>query len=191
MIINKIFEAIQRFFAFLILIIISPIYLVIVLVIFFVDGRPIHFVQKRPGQNHKLFNFYKFRTMKLTTPNVATHLLKNPNDFIIPFGNILRRLSLDELPNLINIIKGELNFIGPRPALYNQYDLIKLREKFRIDKLKPGLTGWAQVNGRDELNIIEKVNLELYYLENKNLLLDFKILLMTLKNTISGKNIIH
>ncbi len=143
----------QQALALFILILISPIYLLICLVLFIEDGFPVHFKQKRPGRNHVIFNFYKFRSMKINTPDVATHLLENPDKYLLKTGRFIRKLSLDELPNLINVIRGEMNFVGPRPALYNQYDLLALREKKGIHRLKPGITGWAQVNGRDELSI--------------------------------------
>lgn len=181
----------QRLFALLIFILISPIYLFIAFLIFIEDGMPIHFKQKRPGQNHILFDFYKFRSMKKNTPNVATHLLQNPEQYLLKIGKFIRRFSLDELPNLINVIKGEMGFVGPRPALYNQYDLIGLREKYGIDKLKPGITGWAQINGRDELTIEQKVEFEKEYLEKKSLKLDIKIFFLTLKYSIFGKGVSH
>jgi O-antigen biosynthesis protein WbqP len=129
--------------------------------------------------------------MKKNTPNVATHLLENPEQYLLKIGKIIRKLSLDELPNLVNVIKGNIGFVGPRPALYNQDDLLSLRVKYGIDKLKPGITGWAQVNGRDEIPISQKVELEKYYLENKSLSLDVKILFMTVKNILVGKDVSH
>ena len=181
----------QQVLALIIFILISPIYLFISLAIFIEDGLPIHFKQKRPGKNHIIFDFYKFRSMKKSTPNVATHLLENPEQYLLKIGKFIRKLSLDELPNLINVIKGEIGFVGPRPALYNQDDLLALRVKYGIDKLKPGITGWAQVNGRDEIPISQKVELEKYYLENKNIFLDIKILFLTIKNIIVGKDVSH
>jgi len=182
---------IQRLFALFILIIISPIFLFITLAIFIEDSFPILYKQKRPGLYHRLFDFYKFRTMKKNTPVVATHLLENPEKYLLKIGAFLRRFSLDELPNLINVAKGDIEFVGPRPALYNQADLISLREKYGIDKLKPGITGWAQINGRDEISIEEKVKLEKYYLENKSLILDIKILFLTIKYSLLGKGVSH
>ena len=181
----------QQVLALIIFILISPIYLFISLAIFIEDGLPIHFKQKRPGKNHIIFDFYKFRSMKKSTPNVATHLLENPEQYLLKIGKFIRKLSLDELPNLINVIKGEIGFVGQRPALYNQDDLLALRVKYGIDKLKPGITGWAQVNGRDEIPISQKVELEKYYLENKNIFLDIKILFLTIKNIIVGKDVSH
>jgi O-antigen biosynthesis protein WbqP len=116
-------------------------------VIYIEDGTPIFFKQKRVGINYSFFYIYKFRSMKKDTPNVATHLLNNPEKYLLKIGGTLRKFSLDELPNLINIIKGEMVFVGPRPALYNQDDLMTLRLASGVDKLKPGITGWAQING--------------------------------------------
>ncbi len=182
---------IQRLFALLILIIVSPIFFLITLAILVEDSFPVLYKQKRPGQYHRLFDFYKFRTMKKYTPEVATHLLENPEKYLLKIGAFLRRFSLDELPNLINVVKGDIVFVGPRPALHNQDDLIALREKFGIDKLKPGITGWAQINGRDKISIEEKVKLERYYLENKSLTLDIKILFLTIKYSLLGKGVSH
>jgi O-antigen biosynthesis protein WbqP len=129
--------------------------------------------------------------MKKNTPNVATHLLANPAQYLLKIGGLLRKLSLDELPNLINIIKGEMVFVGPRPALYNQDDLMNLRIKAGVEKLKPGITGWAQINGRDEISIKEKVSLEKEYLEKRSFLFDFKILIKTVTNVLFSKGVAH
>lgn len=129
--------------------------------------------------------------MKKNTPNVATHLLDNPEQYLLKIGPILRKLSLDELPNLINIIKGEIVFVGPRPALYNQDDLMELRVNASIDKLKPGITGWAQINGRDEISIEKKVDLEVEYLKRKSFLFDCKIILLTFTNVLLRKGVKH
>jgi len=129
--------------------------------------------------------------MRKDTPEVATHLLENPKKYLLKVGAILRKFSLDELPNLINVLKGDITFVGPRPALYNQYDLIELREKYGIEKLKPGITGWAQINGRDEISINEKVQFERYYLEHKSFSFDTKILFLTIKYALLGKGVSH
>ena len=134
---------------------------------------------------------YKFRSMKKNTPNVATHLLENPEQYILRVGKIIRKLSFDEFPNLINILKGEMVFIGQRPALYNQDELMKLRVKYKIDKLKPGLTGWAQINGRDEISNEEKVKLEVEYLEKKSFLFDFSIFFKTFTSVFFSKDVSH
>jgi len=139
----------NRIVAFILLIIIFPVFLIISFFILIEDGFPIFFIQKRVGVNHSFFNIYKFRSMKKNTPNVATHLLTNPEQYLLKIGKFLRKSSLDELPNLINIVRGEMVFVGPRPALYNQDDLMALRVATGVSKLKPGITGWAQINGRD------------------------------------------
>ena len=180
-----------RFFAIVLLIILIPLFFVFSLVIYIEDGLPIFYKQKRFGINNSFFIIYKFRTMKLTTPNVASHLLSTPEKYLLKSGNILRKFSFDELPNLINIIKGDMVFIGPRPALYNQMDLILLRKASGIIKYKPGITGWAQINGRDEISIEEKVQFEIEYLERKSIIFDLKILLNTFINTIKQKGITH
>jgi O-antigen biosynthesis protein WbqP len=161
------------------LIALSPVFILVALFILLDDGSPIFFTQKRVGVNYSFFKIYKFRTMKKNTPDVATNLLENPNQYVLKVGRVLRKLSLDELPNLINIIKGEMVFVGPRPALYNQDDLMQLRITAGVDRLKPGLTGWAQINGRDEISLEEKVNLEKEYLDKKSITFDVKIFFMT------------
>ncbi len=129
--------------------------------------------------------------MKKNTPNVATHLLTNPERYLLKIGKFIRKTSLDELPNLINIIKGEMVFVGPRPALYNQDDLMELRVAKGVSKLKPGITGWAQINGRDEISINEKVKLEQEYLHKKSILFDIEILIKTFINVLFSKGVSH
>jgi len=182
---------INRVAAILLLIILSPIFLLVGLLILIQDGLPVFFKQKRVGVNYSFFHIYKFRTMKKDTPNVATHLLSNPEQYLLKIGALLRKLSLDELPNLINIIKGEMVFVGPRPALYNQDDLMALRVAAGVDKLIPGITGWAQVNGRDELSLEQKVALEKEYVAKKSLLIDFQILIKTFTNVLFSKGVTH
>ena len=133
----------------------------------------------------------KFRTMRTGTPNVATHLLKDADNRITPIGNFLRKTSLDELPQLFSILKGDMSFVGPRPALYNQYDLIQLRNKYGLDRLKPGLTGWAQVNGRDDISIQEKVELDAQYKDLRSISMDLKIIFLTIFKVFFSKNITH
>ena len=182
----------NRLIAFFLIIALSPLFLIISIIIFFEDGFPIFFKQKRVGENFSFFEIYKFRTMKKSTPNVATNLLTNSNSFIIKKIQFLRLMSLDELPNLINIVQGQMNFVGPRPALYNQDDLISLRVSYGIHLLKPGITGLAQINGRDNITINDKVKLEYEYLKNKTLLLDIKIIVLTIFSLIFKKNkVIH
>lgn len=181
----------NRIVAFVLLIIFFPIFLLISLFILVEDGFPIFFTQKRVGVNYSFFHIYKFRSMKKNTPNVATHLLKNPEQYLLKIGGILRKLSLDELPNLFNIIKGDMFFVGPRPALYNQDDLMTLRVAKGVDKLKPGITGWAQINGRDDISIEKKVQLEQEYLHKKSFLFDLEILVKTFTNVLSSKGVSH
>ena len=182
---------INRIAALILLIIISPIFIIVGLLIFIQDGFPVFFKQKRVGVNYSFFHIYKFRTMKKDTPNVATHLLTNPEQYLLKIGALLRKLSLDELPNLINIIRGEMVFVGPRPALYNQDDLMALRVAAGVDKLIPGITGWAQVNGRDELSLEQKVALEKEYLAKKSLFIDFQIFIKTFTNVLGSKGVTH
>jgi O-antigen biosynthesis protein WbqP len=181
----------NRLFALFLLVILSPLFLIISLAILIEDGFPVFFTQKRVGINYSFFNIYKFRSMKKNTPNVATHLLENPEQYLLKIGVILRKLSLDELPNLINIIKGEMVFVGPRPALYNQDDLMVLRIETGVDKLKPGITGWAQINGRDDISIERKVQLEHEYLHTRSILLDIKIIIKTFSNVFFSKGVSH
>lgn len=181
----------NRLFALIVLIILSPIFLAVTLAIFVEDGSPIFFKQKRVGINYTFFNIYKFRSMKKNTPNVATHLLNNPEQYLLKIGGILRKLSLDELPNLINIIKGEMVFVGPRPALYNQDDLMALRVATGVDKLKPGITGWAQINGRDDISIEKKVQLEREYLYKKSTLFDIEIIIRTFRKVLFSRGVSH
>jgi len=181
----------KRFFALIFLIIFTPIFLILGLFIFIEDGFPIFFSQNRVGIHYTLFNIYKFRSMKKNTPNVATHLLTNPEQYLLKIGKFIRKTSLDELPNLINIVKGEMVFVGPRPALYNQDDLMALRVAKGVDKLKPGITGWAQINGRDETSIEAKVALEQEYLYNRSTLFDIKIIIKTFTNVLFRKGVSH
>jgi O-antigen biosynthesis protein WbqP len=181
----------NRLFALLLLIICSPIFLIVAIIIIMQDGFPVFFKQKRVGINYTFFHIYKFRSMKKNTPNVATHLLTNPEQYLLRIGKFIRKTSLDELPNLINIIKGDMVFVGPRPALYNQDDLMALRVATGVSKLKPGITGWAQINGRDEISIHEKVKLEQEYLQKKSFLFDFEILIKTFTNVLFSKGVSH
>jgi len=181
----------NRIFAFTVLLILSPIFLAVAMAIYIEDGSPIFFKQKRVGVNYTFFNIYKFRSMKKNTPNVASHLLENPASYLLRIGGVLRKLSLDELPNLINIIKGEMVFVGPRPALYNQDDLMALRVATGVDKLKPGITGWAQINGRDDISIEKKVELEQEYMCNRSTLFDIEIIIKTFTNVLFSKGVSH
>ena len=173
------------------LLLLAPLFLVVSLAIFLEDGVPVFFVQKRVGKDYSFFPLYKFRTMKKNTPNVATHLLENPQQYLLGLGGLLRKLSLDELPNLINIVKGNMNFIGPRPALYNQDDLMALRVAAKVHTQMPGITGWAQINGRDTISLKEKVALEVYYRENQSLALDIKIIWCTFFKVAGDASVTH
>jgi O-antigen biosynthesis protein WbqP len=181
----------NRILALVLFLILTPFFLAIAFAIYIEDGSPIFFKQKRVGVNCTFFNIYKFRSMKKNTPNVATHLLENPESYLLKIGGVLRKLSLDELPNLINIIKGEMVFVGPRPALYNQHDLMGLRVEMGLDKLKPGITGWAQINGRDEISIEAKVALEKEYLLRKSIWFDIVILVKTFTSVLFSKGVAH
>lgn len=180
-----------RLIALILFIIFLPIYIVISIAIFLEDGFPVMFKQKRVGVNYSFFYIFKFRSMKKNTPNVATHLLDNPSQYLLRIGKILRKSSLDELPNLINIIIGDMDFVGPRPALYNQDDLMKLRINGGVDKLKPGITGWAQINGRDDISIEEKVKFEVEYLSKKSFLFNVRILMLTFVSVLKSKGVKH
>ena len=181
----------NRITALFLLIILFPIFLIVGFLISLQDGLPVFFKQKRVGVNYSFFYIYKFRTMKKDTPNVATHLLENPGQYLLKIGGLLRKLSLDELPNLISIIKGEMVFVGPRPALYNQDDLMTLRVATGVDKLKPGITGWAQINGRDDITIEKKVQLEQEYMYKKSTLFDIEIIIKTFTNVLFSKGVSH
>ena len=182
---------INRLLAFILLFIFLPVFLFVALVILIEDGYPVFFTQKRVGINYTFFNIYKFRSMKKYTPNVATHLLSNPDQYLLKIGKFIRKTSLDELPNLINIIKGEMVFVGPRPALYNQDDLMKFRVATGVSKLKPGITGWAQINGRDEISIAQKVQLEQEYLYKRSFLFDVEIIIKTFTRVLFSKGVSH
>ena len=181
----------NRLLGLLLLICLFPIFLAIGLIISFEDGLPVFFKQKRVGKDYSFFQIYKFRSMRKDTPNVATHLLGDPKQYLLKSGVLIRKLSLDELPNLINIIKGEMVFVGPRPALYNQDDLMALRVAKGVDHLMPGITGWAQVNGRDELSLEVKVQYEKEYLDRKSVWFDIKIIIMTFTKVVATKGVSH
>ena len=145
----------------------------------------------RVGKNNDIFKMPKFRSMLIDTPTVATHLLDNPDSYLSPIGGFLRRSSLDEIPQLFSVLKGDMSFVGPRPALFNQEDLIALRTEKGVDKLLPGITGWAQVNGRDELSIPDKVALDVEYLNRQSFWLDVKILWMTFLKVMNRDGVSH
>ena len=169
----------------------APLFLSVVLAVRLTSVGPVLFRTQRVGKGNKLFTMYKFRTMRMHTPQVATHLLKEPDQFLTPIGKLLRRTSLDELPQLINVLCGEMSLVGPRPALFNQDDLITLRTAEGVHEMTPGITGWAQVNGRDELPIPEKVKLDEWYMKNQSFWLDLKILGMTVFKVIRKEGVAH
>lgn len=152
---------------------------------------PILYWSSRVGRNNSIFAMPKFRSMLSDTPAVATHLLPNPDSHLTVIGSFLRKSSLDELPQLWSIIRGDMSFVGPRPALFNQFDLIELRTRKGVHKLLPGLTGWAQVNGRDELPIPQKVELDFEYLKRASFLFDVKIMALTIVKVIGRVNVTH
>ena len=174
------------------IVILSPVFLVIILLIKLDSRGPILFKQRRIGINKKEFNILKFRTMKTDTPkDMPTHLLDNPEIYITRIGKFLRKTSLDELPQIINIIKGEMSIIGPRPALWNQFDLIKERDKYRANDITPGLTGWAQINGRDELPIDVKAKYDGEYVEKMSLLFDVKCFFLTIFKVLKKDGVVE
>lgn len=152
---------------------------------------PVLYWSDRVGQHNRIFHMPKFRTMQVDTPAVATHLLRDPGRFLTPIGSFLRKSSLDELPQLLSILRGDMSFVGPRPALFNQDDLVELRTRYGVDKVLPGLTGWAQINGRDELPIPDKVKLDVDYLQRQSLRLDVKIILLTVLRVVRRDGIVH
>jgi len=167
-----------------------PIFLVAVAVRLTSKG-PVLYWSDRVGQGNKIFKMPKFRSMQVGTPAVATHLLSNPDAYLTSIGSFLRKSSLDELPQLWSILKGDMSFVGPRPALFNQHDLIELRTKANVHQLTPGLTGWAQINGRDELPIPEKVALDIEYLHRQSSIFDIKIIFLTGLKVIRRDNVTH
>ena len=167
-----------------------PMLFVSIAVILSSSGRVLHW-SDRVGTDNVVFKMPKFRSMRMETPEVATHKITNPSEFLTPIGSFLRRNSLDELPQLFSIFKGDMSFVGPRPALFNQYDLIALRTECGLNSLVPGLTGWAQVNGRDELSTSEKVALDLEYTERQSFWFDMKILWLTCLQVIKKNGVSH
>jgi O-antigen biosynthesis protein WbqP len=165
--------------------------LVVAVLIGVTSRGPILYWSARIGRHNKIFQMPKFRSMKIDTPAVATHLLPNPDSYLSPIGSFLRKSSLDELPQLWSILKGDMSFVGPRPALFNQQDLIELRTKAGVHTLLPGLTGWAQINGRDELPIPEKVKRDIEYLQKQSMWFDIKIIFLTALKVLKRDNVVH
>lgn len=176
----------------LVLIVLSPLLLILVIAIKLDSEGPVLFRQKRIGLNCSTFQILKFRTMRIDTPSdVPTHLLKDPNQYITRVGNFLRKTSLDELPQLWNIFLGQMSFVGPRPALWNQYDLIEARDLYRANAVRPGLTGWAQINGRDELEISEKARLDGEYVSRLGFLFDLKCFFGTFSYVLGRRGVVE
>ena len=169
---------------------IIPMLLILIVICFSTKGPALYW-SERVGKNNKIFKMPKFRSMLVDTPPLATHLLNNPDSYLSPIGAFLRHSSLDELPQLFSVLKGDMSFVGPRPALFNQDDLIFLRTEKGVDKLLPGITGWAQVNGRDELSIQDKVIFDAEYLDYQTFWFDIKILWLTLLKVIKRDNVRH
>lgn len=188
------YGVLKRFFDIILslvaIIVFSWLLIIIAIAIVVEDKENILFKQKRIGKNKKEFYIYKFRTMKVSTPkDVPTHLLDNPDSYITKIGGFLRKTSLDELPQLFNILKGDMSIVGPRPALWNQFDLIDLRDKNGSNSVRPGLTGWAQVNGRDELPIDVKAGFDGEYIKKMSIVFDIKIILMTVVSVFTSKGV--
>ena len=173
------------------LLLFSPALIVIGLAVRLESPGPALHWSRRVGRNNVLFSMPKFRTMRVGTPDVATHLLDDPARWITPLGRLLRRTSLDELPQLWSVLTGDMSLVGPRPALFNQDDLVALRTARGVHRLRPGLTGWAQVNGRDELPIPQKVQFDAEYLERRSLAFDLRILAATARAAVSGRGVSH
>ena len=165
--------------------------LLLALVVKLTSRGPVLYWSERIGEKNSIFKMPKIRTMKIDTPTIATHLMTDPDQFLTPVGKFLRKSSLDELPQLLSIIKGDMSFVGPRPALFNQDDLIKFRTEKGVHLLTPGLTGWAQVNGRDELPIPDKVAFDEYYLNHRSFLFDMKIILLTIVKVMQKEGVKH
>ena len=177
--------------ALCVLLLSAPVLLVVALLVKLTSVGPVLYWSARSGRGNVLFQMPKFRTMVLNAPEVATHLLEDPNQWLTPVGSFLRKTSLDELPQLWSILIGDMSFVGPRPALHNQADLIRLRSQSQVHTLTPGLTGWAQLNGRDELSLTDKVKYDAEYLARKSIVLDVKIMILTVISVIRRRGIRH
>jgi O-antigen biosynthesis protein WbqP len=185
---KRLFDLVCSLVAALILL---PLILLTYLLVRLSSSGPAIYWSKRVGKNNQLFLMPKFRSMLIDTPAVATHLLQDPKSYLTPVGAFIRKTSLDELPQLWSIFNGDMSFVGPRPALFNQEDLIALRTQLGIERLSPGLTGWAQVNGRDELDIATKVDFDYQYLQRQSFIFDLKILGLTLLKVIRSEGVVH
>lgn len=185
---KRVFDLALALFVFVVLAI--PMAIVALLVRLTSKGPALYWSQ-RIGQNNEIFLMPKFRSMRINTPQVATHLLTNPKAHLTPIGDFIRKSSLDELPQLLSVFAGDMSFVGPRPALFNQDDLVALRTAANVHTLKPGITGWAQINGRDEIPIPDKVKLDEYYLKNQSFFFDIKIIFLTGFKVLLAKNVSH
>jgi len=188
---NPVKRMVDLVLALIMLVILAIPILAVALMVKLTSRGPVVYWSDRVGRNNQIFRMPKFRTMRVDTPALATHLLSNPERYLTPIGSMLRMSSLDELPQLWSIFRGDMSFVGPRPALFNQDDLISLRTAQQVHELVPGLTGWAQINGRDELPIPEKVALDVFYLQHRSLLLDMKILLLTICRVVKRAGVSH
>ena len=189
---NFLKRVLDFFMSLLGIVVLSPIFLILAIIIKLTSPGPILFKQKRVGKNKSHFNILKFRTMRTDTPkDCPTHLLSNPDQYITKIGKFIRKTSLDELPQLFNLLKGDMAIIGPRPALWNQYDLIEERDKYKANDIKPGLTGWAQINGRDELEIDVKAALDGEYIEKMSFLFDCKCFFGTITSVLKSDGVVE
>jgi O-antigen biosynthesis protein WbqP len=178
-------------FSFSVLVFLLPLFLLTAIAVKLTSRGPVFHISDRIGKDNGVFRMFKFRTMRVDTPHVATHLMLDPGKYLTSIGGFLRKTSLDELPQLVNVLKGDMSLVGPRPALFNQDDLIALRTEAGVHRLIPGITGWAQVNGRDELPIPQKAAYDKFYLENRSFRLDFLILLRTLISVFKRHGVSH
>ena len=185
---KRIFDA---SFAFILIVAFGIPMLIIALIVRLTSPGPVLYWSNRVGKNNSIFSMPKFRTMKVETPAVATHLLASPEQYVTRIGRILRRFSLDELPQLFSVLKGDMSFVGPRPALFNQDDLIEMRTQKGIHLLVTGITGWAQINGRDDLPIPVKVGFDEYYLKHRSFAFDLKIIIATFFSALASKGVRH
>ncbi len=181
----------ERFLALIILLLSTPLLLIVCVLVKINSRGPALYWSERVGKNSISFFMPKFRTMTTDTPEVATHLLQEPDKFVTSLGRVLRKTSLDEIPQLYSILMGDMSFVGPRPALFNQVDLIELRKEHKIDKLLPGVTGWAQVNGRDELSVEVKIKFEREYLKRRSIFFDSYIVWLTLAKVFKREHVSH
>lgn len=185
---KRIFDILSSLIA---IILFSPILLTLAIIVKCTSQGPVLFKQRRIGKDNVEFMIYKFRTMRIDTPNVATHLLKNPEQYITPIGKFMRKTSLDELPQLFNILKGEMSVVGPRPALYNQYDLIEMRTNASVHTVRPGLTGLAQISGRDELENEQKVYFDQQYVQKQSFFFDLKLIFLTVVKVFKSEGVVE